>query len=225
MASYTRGDLRQTLSFVKVIAPNLFYGWLTKDFAGDTSLSGIAQSDLTALGHFTATALLSTSGAIAILGANRPKPPRATKLLNANPDASTQGKCSTFYSVGSEGTALAAGWKLGKSLEVVNIKNGARSKTVAVKLTGGGHYAWSMNAADVATYGTELGLILPTSITSNERASLFSGVSRPKPPRVQKEVGTSKFSSFCDPTKLDNLLAAGWSQMDPEIQMNLAVSA
>lgn len=219
MPSYTRGDLRQNLTFVKVINPNLFYGWNTKDFA---SQPGVSSADLTALGHFNAAAIQSNTTAICILGANRPKPPRATKLLNANPDAATQGRVSTFYGVGYEGTALAAGWKLSSSLEVVNIKNSSRSQTVAVKLTNGGHYAFPMNAADVGTYGGELGLILPTQITSNERASLFSGASRPRPPRVQKVVGTSKFSSYCDPAKLDDLIDAGWSQLDPEIQLVIA---
>lgn len=222
MPGYLRGDLRQTLTFVKVINPNLYYGWYTKDFASQPNISA---ADLTALGHITAESMQANTAAICILGANRPKPPRATKILNNNPDAASQGRASTFYSVGSEGTALAAGWKLSSSLEVVNVKNSARSKTVAVKLSKGGHYAFSMNAADVASYGDDLGLILPTSITANERASLFSGATRPKPPRVQKTVGTTKFSSFCDPSKLDDLLAAEWSQLDPEIPLVVAAVA
>lgn len=219
MAEYQRGKLREILTFVKVINPNLYYGWVTKDFA---SLSNLSAADITALGHQTAEAMQSAQGAICILGANRPKPPRATKRLNANPDAATQGKASTFYGVGYEGTALAAGWKLGASLEVVNVKNSARSKTVAVKLSDGGYYAFSMNATDVTTYKDALGLIEPTAIKATERSALFSGATRPKPPKVQKSLGTSKFSSYCDPAKLDDLLAAEWAQIDPEIRLVIA---
>jgi hypothetical protein len=218
MAIYQRGQKRNILTFVKCLNPNLYYGWNTKDLS---ALPGVSNADLIALGHITPQSLLTTSNAIAILGANRPTPPRAIKIINENPDQSTQGKASTYMGVGSEGTALAAGWKMSGGVKKVNIRQSGRSVTVAVPCNGG-YYAFPMNAGDVTTYAGELGLLLPANITGNERARLFSGATRPRPPRVQKQLNTGKFSSFCDPAKLDDLLQAGWSEIESEIQLVIA---
>lgn len=214
MPTYLQGDKRNVLTFVKVL-DNLYYGWNAKDLASNP---GVGAGDLTALGHITAAAMAAIASPIAVIGANRPKPGRATKTINVNPDAATQGKVSTYIGKGSENTALAAGWKLTGYLEVVNLRNSARTTTVGVQLTGGGIYCFPINTVAATNYAALLGLQIPSALTAVERSKMFSGATRPRPPRVSlKAANGSTFSSFCDPTKLDDLLDAGWSQTDPEI--------
>lgn len=215
MPSYTRGVLRDQLVFVKIGASNLYYGFTTKDFA---SLAGVSLSvaNLATLGHLQANNV--PTGGLRIFGAKSPKPPRMTKVVNAAAGPLQQRSVSTFCADSKIADAESEGWKLTNTGRGVTLSNNARTKTVAATLTGGGIYLWSMNAADVALYAAELGLQQPEQISAIERAKAFSGATRPRPAKVTKPdaKGANK-SSFCSHDKLDNLLAAGWQLLKPEV--------
>lgn len=77
MPAYTRGHLRENLTFVKATSAPLYYGFATKDFAGIAGL-GIAAADLLALGHTAANNLVA--GTLKTLGSRSPKPPECEKV-------------------------------------------------------------------------------------------------------------------------------------------------
>jgi hypothetical protein len=215
MPSYTRGVGRDQLTFVKTGTGQLYYGFTTKDFA---SLAGVSLSvaDLTRLGHLLSTGI--PAGGLKIFGAKSPKPPRVTKVVNKTATASQQRTVSTFCGVDNVDEAEADGWRLTNSGRPITVTNNSRTKTVAASLTGGGLYLWPMNADDVTTYAAELGLQSPEQLSSIERAKSFVGATRPRPPKVKRDLDKGgDFSSFCSHDKLDNLLAAGWQLIKPEI--------
>jgi hypothetical protein len=215
MPSYTRGILRDQLTFVKIGDSSLYYGFTTKDFASLTGVS-LSVANIATLGHLQSTNV--PTGGLRIFGAKSPKPPRMTKVVNANPGPSQQGTVSTFVATNNVAAAETEKWKLTNPGRGVTLTNNARSKTVGATLTGGGIYLWPMNATDVTTYATELGLQIPEQISAIERAKAFSGATRPRPAKVTKPDANGKnFSSFCSADKLDNLLAAGWQLLKPEI--------
>ena len=107
MPSYTRGQLRENLRFVKVHDGPLYYGFKTKDFAG---LPGVSASDVSALGWLAPDAV--PAGSVGVLRANSPKPQRVKKILVRYPNANQQGSMSTFCAYTAFATAQAAGWNL-----------------------------------------------------------------------------------------------------------------
>jgi hypothetical protein len=203
MSAYTRGKTRDKLTFVKVSkTKELFYGFKTKDL---TSLSGISAGDLTALGHKEAGAL--TVGAITIIGANSPKPPRVKKVINKKPNAAQQGSVSSFCGIDSLGTAATEGWQVVDGGRGVKITNNSRTKTVGAKIEGGGLYLFPMNANDATTFAAELGLVLPDNISDSERAEAFSGTTYPRPAVLGKATVDGNFSSYCSYDKISEALA------------------
>jgi hypothetical protein len=155
----------------------------------------------TALGHTAITGAYPTG---LVLGANAPKPGRATRIR-------ATGVESSFVSAGARTTAVAAGWKVSPG----RVRNGAsstKSKTVYVTAEGN-KIAWKMPtflytkiSADIAGLG-----ILEAASSDLD---LVFGARYPRLPRVGKiEVpqsgAPSRLTTFCDPEALDNL-PEGW---------------
>lgn len=216
MPSYTRGKKRDQLRFVAITDNVLYYGFNTKDFAGEAGL-GITQADMNALGHLEAAAVPGVG--IRIIAANSPKPPRMKKVVNENPGPNQQGDASTFCAPGSVRTAETAGWKFVKPGRSVTITNKPRTWTMGAELSNGGVYLFPMNPQDAEAYGDLLGLKRPTQINSTDRQKAFSGTSRPRPARMKLDLpGGGSVNAFCSTLNVDNAITAGWQLTVPEIE-------
>lgn len=178
----------RSLVYVNVAATfPLKYGFLTNTTAANQ----------TALGH-TAVADKSTEVGL-VVGANSPKPGRASKARATGIDTS-------FYDFGQKATLIAAGWKLTSPRRRFS-KSGTRSKIVYV-LHEGNKIAWYMPTSTHTAIASDMaGLgILDTDGTEND---LIFGVSYPKLPKVKNETTTPSRITHCDPSKVDSL-PAGW---------------
>lgn len=175
-------------------------------FTGSTIKYGFqTNADATtqsALGH---TAIAGAYPVGLVIGANAPKPPRATRTRITGSD-------SSYCSAGSVTTARAAGWRVSAG-KVRNGASSSRSKTVYVTADGN-KIAWKMPLVTYNNIGsdrTALGIL----DASSSDLDLVFGVSYPKLPRVgifqaSGTEGGNKISTFCDPEALDNL-PAGWT--------------
>ena len=212
MPSYTRGQLRENLKFVKVHDGPLYYGFKAKDFGG---LPGISEGDVKALGWLDPTQVPDAS--VGVLRANSPKPQRVKKVLVRYPNANQQGSASTFCAHTAFATAQAAGWNLIGGPRRIKITNTGRTKTMGAKLPGnGGVYLFPLNATDANNYGADLGLIAPQSMNGAERDRAFSGSSYPRPAKMGKIVNTatgSQFRTFVSFDKEDDALKAGYQYL------------
>jgi hypothetical protein len=82
----------------------------------------------------------------------------------------------------------------------------------------GTKYAWKsskLSAEQIGELGGYQALLGIETVSANDR-DLVWGATFPKPPKVKKTLADgSTFSSFCDSTKVDDAIAAGWSLIDP----------
>ncbi|WGV25970.1 hypothetical protein [Halotia branconii] len=214
MSSYTRGKKRPNLVFV-LVNDAMYFGFKPKDLS---SLTGVSTSDVTALGHVAASAVVA--GKIMIIGAQAPKPPRVTKKISGA-TVGQQQTVSTYCAYPSITTAQAAGWNLTKSRRGVSLRasSAARGSLTAIAtLSDGSLYCFPMNKADFEAYGTELGLTGSATITSEtERKKLVSGSSTPYPGRASKLLENgSTFSSFFSTTKQGDAAQAGYDIVSEE---------
>ena len=215
MPEYTRGQLRDVLTFIEMEGGVLFYGFTTKNFAGTDGLN-LSQGDMLTLGHLDPGSVPATG--IRIIAANSPKPPRVKKVINARPTANQQGNASTFCAPGKIRDAETAGWKFAKSGRNVTISNNNRTWTMGVNLAGGGMYLFPMNRIDAENHADDLGLQRPTQISRTERQRAFSGATRPRPAKMKLVLGGgSSISAFCSDASIDNALTAGWQITKPAI--------
>jgi hypothetical protein len=216
MPIYTRGKKRDNMVFVHA-NPVILWGYKTKDLA---ALSGISATDLaTQLGHIKSETAQGLVGAILVVGANAPKPPRVTKKLTAG-TTSSQRSVSTYCSTTTLSIALQNGWTMSKGNRGVILRAASLnrpSQTAVAKLSDGTLYAFPMNSADFKAYGTRLGLQDATTLKSDqERNSLVSGCRLPRPGKASLELSDgSTFSSFFSSNH--DIGANGFSQMTSEI--------
>jgi hypothetical protein len=164
-----------------------------------TNADGSTQ---TALGHTAITGAYPTG---LVLGANAPKPGRATRFR-------ATGVESSFVSATARTTAVAAGWKVSPG----RVRNGAsstKSKTVYVTVESN-KIAWKMPQFLYAKISTDMAALGILDATSADLDLVF-GARYPRLPRVGKiEVpqsgAPSKLTTFCDPDALDTL-PEGWT--------------
>lgn len=209
MPSYLQGKKRDQSRFVLLDAIlSVYYNWDTKDLA---SLAGVSQGDLTtALGHI----LTVPADSLVIVNANAPKPPRVTKVIVDNPDATQQGNASTFCAFNKLRDARASGWKRTKRKTSVTLTKNARTVSAGVKLSNGLIQIRRVNANDFNLYKDDLGWIDPETInTDNERAKLFEGGSSPLPGLAKKSInGRDVIKPYSDGTTL----GTGWVSIQDE---------
>jgi hypothetical protein len=224
MPPYTRGKKRNVLTYVKV-NPLITYAWNAKDLS---SIPGIGENDLTAIGHQKAEGASLAAGSIVIIGASAPQPPRVTKKLS-NAGALQQQSVSTFAAFDKLATMGSAGWQLSKPRKSVNFTapNANRGTHTAIAtLTGGILYAFPMNKADFDDYKTALGLESSTVITSDtERNKLVSGSTKPRPGVAKRKLDDgSTFRSFFSTTKLSDVIEAGFDIISEEVLLTVAAA-
>lgn len=183
---------RDLVSVVPFTGSTIKYGFMTNADSGTR----------TALGH---TIVPGSYPSGLVIGANAPKPPRAKKFT-------ATGTESSFCSADAVATARAAGWKVSAGKQR-NGASSAKSKTVYVTHEGN-KIAWKMPAflhTNISADLAGLGILLATST----ELELVFGVRYPKLPRVAKinvaqDGSSSRYTTYCDPSKLDNL-PAGWT--------------
>ncbi|MBW4486097.1 MAG: hypothetical protein KME14_26540 [Tildeniella torsiva UHER 1998/13D] len=215
MPEYTRGSLRDVLTFVPV-NPILHYGWKTVDLAART---GISSADIKAqLGHMTAAEAAAVANAILVTGANSPKPARVVKRDPTAP-ISQPSSTSTYVAYNKLAASAAGGWGLSKPARGVRLTanvDGKRSVTAIAELSNGGLYAFPLNRVDFDRVATVLGLQAAGQITTTtERNSLFTGT-RTKPGRVSIEDGGGVFSTYYSTDAEAAAIAAGYNIEQPE---------
>lgn len=210
MPSYLQNKSRDKLTFVQVRKNRpLYFGWNAKNITAETNVS---EEDVVLLGHREPADMRTIAEAICIIGANAPKPVRATKIINRNPAPDQQGSVSTFCSGAYFARAQQGGWKLGASVRSFGLRQDSKITTVAAKVEGGGLFlVQKKSTAFVNQYASELGLILPGSLSESDLAKCFVGTSKPRPPRVQKDNAGSTFCSF---DSLQNALQSGWQLVE-----------
>jgi hypothetical protein len=140
-----------------------------------------------------------------ILGANKPKPGRATKttLTEAN---------SSFYNSANRAALIAAGWRLSNpKFRAGKGDRLARATEVYVTLSGV-KYAWAMSDEVIEQMGGALASLGINPTSGSERDYVF-GASFPKPPIASKLAanGISRVSTQYDPSI--SALPSGWSQV------------
>ncbi|MBD1917167.1 MULTISPECIES: hypothetical protein [Cyanophyceae] len=210
MSDFTRGQVRDTLTFVRVNA-RFMYGWKTVDLAART---GISAADIKGqLGHMTPAEALAGANRLMVTGANSPKPARVVKRDRTAP-ISQPGSTSTYIAFDKLAAATTAGWTLAKGARGVRLTasvDGRRSMTAVAELSNGLLYAFPLNRVDFERAGAALGLQAAAQITTLiERQSLVTG-SRSKPGRASIEDGGGVFSTFYSTDAQDAVVAAGYN--------------
>jgi len=142
-----------------------------------------------------------------VLGANAPKPGKASKKF-------ASGSVTSFYDIGQTGSLRANDWRVRPP---TRRRRTTTARTTAVYVTIEGiKYAW-MQANEVGIRigdgdRAALGII---NATSNDR-DLVWGASYPQPSRASRTAGENLISTYFDPSKLDTL-PEGWQVSGKEV--------
>lgn len=215
MPEYTRGSLRDVLTFVP-LNTKFYYGWKTVDLAARTGISG---ADIkTQLGHMTAAEASAVASSLMVTGANSPKPARVVKRDPTAP-ISQPGSTSTFVGFNSLAAAAAGGWTLSKPARGVRLTanvDGKRSVTAIAELSNGALYAFPLNRVDFDRVAPTLGLQSAAQITTTlERNALVTG-SRTKPGRCSIDDNGGIFQTYFSTDAEAAAIAAGYNIERPE---------
>ena len=159
-------------------------------------LTNMSEADSTTLGH-TRLAPGEAKPTGLVIGANAPKPWRATRIR-------ADGSESSFIAPAAVAAALGLKWKITSRGKIRLGTQSARSKSVYVKHQGNS-IAWRMPNyvfSKIPTAElTALGIILATATDQD----LCFGCSYPRLPRAASLVGTApnqdRISTFYDPSK------------------------
>ena len=169
--------------------PNLRYGFNTR----------VRESTSTTLGHVSITpgGLADVNGIV--LGANSPKPPRASKRLANGYEGSFADKSKIAELKGD-------GWRITRG-KTRKGSSSARSKTVYITINGI-NYAWNRPEAATMPDLSQTGHEEPDSNTP-----LVFGARFPKPPRMKLERDDGDFATFikANQATVDALKEAGWT--------------
>lgn len=177
--------------------PNLQYGFKTR--AKTTTSTELGHTAIDPVGIASITGI--------VLGANAPKPPRASKRTETGIE-------SSFVDKGKIAEARNNGYQVARG----RVRRGGKTKFAQVKYVtiNGINYAWAQ--PNIAT--PPPGLDQADLKDPDENTKLVFGAKFPKPPRMKIEIAGGEgesggvFSTFVDPTKVDNLVKAGWSPAD-----------
>lgn len=153
---------------------------------------------------------LAAPGATLVIGANAPKPGRATKQVAV-------GSVTSFYDIDKAGTLKAADWKITSRPTIRRGKTQKLAKAVVITI-GTIKYAWNMPNDTYNAVGADLAALGIALADANDK-NLVWGASYPVLPRASQVVvannGTAVISTFVDPAKL-NSLPPGWSASGKE---------
>lgn len=169
-------------------------------------MSGVDAGDRATLGHQLVSGGATVNMPI-VFGANRPKPPRMSKVKETGTE-------SGFVAADNIDTAKAAEWRITTAAKFALPKTSKKQVAVFVETTGlsnpGGptlKYAWMMDKGDVAAFGQVLGI---RTVQGNDDVAF--GVNRPKPANVVTVISGRTTGSFAEDTKIDTVVSGGtWS--------------
>ncbi len=163
--------------------------------------SGLRDSERSRFGQTALTNPEETQGVI--IGANAPKPARASKKMQTGWEGSF---CShtVIAALKVAGYRITAGKPTRKPRAATN-----NSRVVYVTLNGI-KYAWYYVASTVAA---NIGTVGVREASGNDNDLIF-GAEFPKPPRYKVIIGDDSFSSFVDPSSLDQAQGASWFPVD-----------
>lgn len=140
-------------------------------------MSGADSGDRTTLGQEDVSA--GVAGGTVVFGANRPKPARVAKRKSTGTE-------SSFVAFNSEAAAKGAGWRV-VSPRRFAIPKKTSKQTLVYVTTSGVKYAWMMDSADFAAFGSELGI---KEVAATDEVVV--GASSPRPASAFKVIsGTS----------------------------------
>lgn len=155
----------------------------------------VKDATSTDLGH---TKIDGTGVQNLVIGANNPKPPRASKRTE-------QGIESSFIDKGKIKEAKGNGYRISRG----RFRPARNTKFTEVKyvLINKVKYAW--NAPKTDNEPSELTSTGVEEPGENDTDLVF-GAQFPKPPRGSIEVTDGRYSTFINPDKLDDAVGAGW---------------
>lgn len=144
-----------------------------------------------------------------VFQANSPKPARASKRTS---DPEIEGAYCAYTK-----TATLRSDKYSIQQPINRLRLGTTLTEILYVNINGLKIAWrspkpnTEQTAEIGSYKTVLGI---ETATANDRDLVF-GAAFPRLPKVQKTLADgSKFSSYCDSTKVDDALAANWTLLD-----------
>ncbi|MGB3492806.1 MAG: hypothetical protein WBA57_08760 [Elainellaceae cyanobacterium] len=176
------------------VATGALYGFMTNIDAADRATLG-------------QTAVDGAYPAGLIIGANAPKPPRASRIR-------ATGTTSSYYDLANEAAIRTAGWRTGSRGRIRTRNVTARSRTVFVTV-GLIKYAWQIPNDTFTQLGGDAAALGVEEPDAGDNDLVF-GASYPKPPRAAQTIfgddGTDTYSTFIDPAAVDNL-PAGWRKV------------
>lgn len=184
-----------------VIKPIGNYGFMTN----------IDSAEASQLGHFPGRSSGVSGNYIEklIIGGDAPRPQRVTKKT-------IEYSVTSYVGYDKVTQALAQGWKKSASVQYRAPRSTKLSKLVYV-IVRGIKYAWRMKALQYSKLQGSASNIGFKPASAND-VDLVYGATFPKPPRigivVQGEGGMDNLSTFCDPTKINDL-KEGWTLLDP----------
>lgn len=170
--------------------PGLRYGFYTR----------VRNATSTALGHVTVNPVGIADVTGIVIGANSPKPPRASKKQAVGFEGS-------FADSAKIPELKADGWRITRGKRRRG-SSSPRSQTVYIPINGV-NYAWNRaESAEVPEGLDQAGHEIPGNNTP-----LVFGARFPKPSRMKADVASGEYSTFIAPgnTVADNLKAVGWS--------------
>jgi hypothetical protein len=160
----------------------------------------VKQGTSTDLGHKNINIQQRSSANGVVVGAQSPKPPRATKRTETGIE-------SSFVDSGSISSARNKGYTIRKG-KIRTPRNTQFTKIRYVNINGIS-YAWN-----APTGGN---VSLPAGVTEGiPTGNVVFGADFPKPPKVQKPFGDEEsdsagtFSTFIDPDQIDSAIQNGW---------------
>ncbi|MCT7964647.1 hypothetical protein NG791_28630 [Laspinema sp. D1] len=158
---------------------------------------------------------LATLPATAFLGANSPKPPRASQMTPT-------GSNGTFCDKAKISTLRAAGYSISQGkIKGITTASAASKVVTCYVLCDGIKYAWNMNAARYARLSADLAGLGVEAATDADRTTLVWGSTVPKPAIAAKffaagEGGGDTLSCFVASAK-ESTLPEGWKLLKPSI--------
>lgn len=167
----------------------------------------IKEASSTALGHEDALTQQGNLKAGAVIGANSPKPPRATRITTGD------GYESSFVSSTKVGEVRKSDEWTVVAGRVRRPKTSKRSKQLFVKVKAGQgsyNYAWVAPMAQFEKFKDQLTNLGIEEVKDSNYATVLYGVNKPKPQKASKEGTGRTISVFVSDSKLDSL-PQGWS--------------
>lgn len=176
----------------------------TATYAFRTSIDGASA---TALGHVAGVDAQGKIVAGAVVGANSPKPPRASKKTAG------KGSESSFFNFNNLAALRSDGWTITTgSIAVPSVTELAIP--VFVELVFGSvtiRYGWLMSKAQLNVLGSDAANLGIETVTDDNFNTVLFGVNSPKPKRAQKTLANGgKVTSYVS-TAAEDSLPAGWS--------------